>query len=441
MKRIIKSRPYIVKYLHPIKLGTLILGNFLCMNAVYAQEITDSLLYTFGVSGTAGFYSNQSLSTPSSGNVGFFSTGLMLDITKETPIELIQLSATGSGLLNHSFSNNISGKKTEIDIGETQLSLRYNRNLESSSVSFTGAIRSDDIAFLNPLEDFIDPETGEIVIPSDQDALFGQGTRLGSDIGASLTFGNIGRLSTTLQARLSRIDYSDTTSPGLVNSQRWNAGGQLDFGINSITQGILGLNYDRFEAQDAQRPRNRVTLNIGANREFNTGNGGILLNLENNSTTLRRAQLTITRGFSSATDSVDFSLGGTTSNQEGSGIVGQLSFSRTLASQSFGLQVNQQIVVASDDSNRLITLASLNYSYNLSDTSAVSASAIIIRNKRQTTNEYLLEGSLLVNYSKSLAQNWSFNASSSFLGRKPKGQNFVSSTNFSISLSRQWSTR
>ncbi|CUH49067.1 hypothetical protein [Ruegeria atlantica] len=230
-----------------------------CFLPASAQENGAGLVFGFNQSLETD--DNLDLDPVSAGRTTFASTGLSLGFTHETPLDRIGVSA--SGVLRA-----VNGPGAESGWDNQRFQLDYGREGVQSAFGFNASYLQSNIEFLRPLQDFENPD-GEIELPPDLDDLNGTGNRERYRSGLEFELGRDAPIGADFRANYLSLKYTDTTDPGLNDSDRINLDANLYLRFLPFAEGIIGADYRFFDQNDAEQTQ----------RETKTGYAGVNVEL------------------------------------------------------------------------------------------------------------------------------------------------------------------
>lgn len=358
---------------------------------------------SFSLDQRLSFTSNPDLSPTGSKSETLSSTSFTLGFESETPADRIALSA--SGVLR---AGNAVGRSIEID--DKRLNFAYNRTAASGEFKLSAAMRDANIRYLRPLEDFLNPDTGEIELPEDAADLSGSGTRRTTSFSTSLRMGDQARFGVTLKAGLSKVDYIGATSAGLVDNKRQTLGADFRFSIDDLTSLTVALSQQNFTSATTVGTRRTDSLSFALRRELVNGNASLSYSISEKPGNIRSTSLSVGRDFEGATSSFGFTLGTSKTTGGNSNVTGSLRYSRELPNGALNVKLNRGITTASDDTLRLSTLLSASYAHEIGPTDRLSLSASWSENSTPGGGSKSVNSSLGITYSREVLESWDLNA-------------------------------
>lgn len=387
---------------------------------------------SFGIDQRLESSTNQSLTTPAEGTTTLSTTRLSFGLTSETAVDRIALSA--SGVIRAGSGPGLDGNGTTFD--DRRVGLRYTHSAATGEIGLDASLRDDNIRFLRPLEDFLNPDTGEIELPEDLETLEGNGTRRSTAVAGRLRFGDQARLGVTLRASLSQIDYIGAAA-GLADSERLSYGADFRFSINDVTSATLGLTRQDFTSDAAPGTRTTDTLSLGVSREFVNGSGSVSLSIADKPGAIRTTSLSFGRNYETQDSTFGFSLGASRTAGN-SNLTGTLRYSRELPSGAVNLSLSRGVSTSSDDTDRLVTLLSAGYSHEINQNSKLGLTATWSESRQPGGGGSSTNGALGLTYSHALTEDWSLNTGLTHRTRDTATSPAATSNTVFIGLSRRW---
>lgn len=408
--------------------------------ASYSAQAQESdaggVVLTFGVQERFETTSNLGLDVTSRGRTNQANTKLSFGVVSET--QTSRLAFDVSGVLRAAIGPEHSG--TDLSFDGPQLALGYDHSGANATLKLKAGISESDVAYLRPLEDFLD-EDGQVVLPEDLADLTGTGTRRNSALNASVTWGDNAPVGFGLSAGFSALSYSDTTSPGLIDSHRSSLGGSMRFDLSDVTKATIDLKFSRFD-DDAplSKSRDTISLETGLSQEMATGTlTGSLSAAKTEDGT--RLGFTVGRNVDLPDGSLSANLGVSRAATGGANLTGSLGYQRDLPNGQINAQLRRGIGVGNDDTDRLITVLSLGYSHSLSPLSSLSLDLSYAENTVTATDSTVANTSFSATYSHALTEDWGLDLGYRQRIRDADGVGTADSSSVFLSLSRDFTFR
>jgi hypothetical protein len=224
---------------------------------------------------------NRELAPSNPGSSLVSTTGLSFGLRSETRTEQFSLQ----GQLNARLFD-VPNDSRRFRFTGPNLSASYRRDAANSGIALSASYNSDSLAFRRPIDDFLVSlpvvddtglpvldEAGEptfvdvIILPEDEAALLGSGTRTAGSLSGRIDLGREGPIGFTGTASRRTLRYS---VPASGNDSTFDQLGlTLRLRLSPITTGRIVFTASRFDAEDAVRTlRDRIGLRFGVRHEF-----------------------------------------------------------------------------------------------------------------------------------------------------------------------------
>lgn len=360
------------------------------------------LRMTWGIEQRFETDSNSDLDPGGSEDTRQAATRLSFGLTSTTRES--SLSFGTSGLLRIASGPDFAG--TEADLTDPTATIGYTRRSANADLDFSGRYRESDVAFLRPLEDFVDAD-GNLDLPDDLEDLNGNGTRRNLRASLGLSWGRNAPVGFGITGGYSLIDYSNTTSTALVDSRRANAGASLRVEIAPATTATAGLRFATFDDDDpTSSRRNTYGVNLGLSRAVERGSWSVGFNLDDTEDGTQTG-VSLGREIRLPRGSLSTRVGVAAGAEGGVDLTGSLGYSQALSRlSSVSANLTRSITQGSDDTERLLTAVSLGYSHTLSRLSSISVNVLASESEDTASNLATRNASFGVSYSRSLTQDW-----------------------------------
>jgi hypothetical protein len=424
---------------HVLLLGVLPLScaGFVALtaNAQTNGDTSGGVQLTFGVSQRFETADNRALDVVSAGRTNQSATQLSFGATSETRVSSLAFNL--STTLRYA---DTPDDGSEFDVEGPQASLKYARNSANAAFALNASLREQDVEFLRPLEDFLDAD-GNIDLPEDLDDLTGTGTRRSYGLNATLDWGTAGPLGFGVSAGLSALEYSDTTSPGLIDNRRSNLGATVRLRLSGVTSATAELRFSRFDEQDTPTPsRDTITTEVGLTHTLPAGS----LTASVTSTDTEegnRLGFRIGRNFDLPDGTLSASIGATRDEDDETNLTGTLSLSRELPRGQINAQLRRSVASGNDDTTRVLTLISAGYTQTLTPLSSLELNMSYGQSETPGTNVSTADTSLSATYTRSLTEDWGLDLGVSHRVRDSDTSGKADSTSVFLSLNRTFEFR
>lgn len=415
--------------------GSLGLASFSAQAQETGQE-TGGVLLTFRLAERFETTENLGLDVPSQGRTNQATTNLSFGISSET--QASRLAFDVAGVLRAAQGPGHSG--TDFSFDGPKLALSYARSAANATLDLKARLSESDIEYLRPLEDFLD-ENGEIVLPEDLADLTGTGTRRNSGLNAAVSWGNNAPVGFGLSAGFSALSYSNTTSPGLIDSRRTSLGASMRLDLSQVTKATISLKFSRFD-DDVPLSKSRDTISLDTDLSHDLATGKLTGKLSA-ARTEDGTQLgfNIGRIFDLPTGSLTTNLGLTRAASGGTNLTGSLGYRHVLPNGQISAQLRRGVQAGSDDTERLTTALSLGYSQSLSQISSLSLDLSYAESTVTATDSTVANTSFGATYSHALTEDWGLNLGYRQRIRDADGTGKADSSSVFLSLSRDFTFR
>lgn len=324
-------------------------------------------------------------------------------------------------------------------LDNNRIGLDYTRRGATARFGVTASVQESDIAFLRPLEDFV-TEEGVIELPEDLEDLNGTGSRRNTRVGTTLDIGEGGPWGLGLSASYSDISYSDVTSSGLLDSQRWQVGASLRYALNPATQLTVGLGYGEFRDDDPATDT-RETISLSSGLRFARPNGAATVSLGAQDTEDgTRLNLTFGRSLTLPTGSLSTSLGLARSADGDASLSGSLSWQQQVTPvDRIDARFQRSIVGGTDDTDRLVTALSVGYRHELTPVSGLGLDVAWTESETTSTGSTVTNASVAASYNHALTEDWGLSAGYRYRLRDEDGVGDADSNSVFLVLRRNFS--
>ncbi len=387
----------------------------LCALASQAEESpTDLFEMTLDVDQRFGFDTNEGLTPGGEEDTKFATTRLAFGLKTETPIDSLSLNIAS----DFRFKNGPDDPGTEFDVDNSVLDLFYRRDTGGSALTFGTRYRHSDVDSTIPFGSFIDPNTGQIVLPPDLDNLNGDGTRKALSLNGSLDLFKDAPIGLILTARHDLITYDDTADPDLARSERLDLGATVRLTFSPVLQGNINVENYTFDSEDtdmtetfnnstsfgliydasqilqyhgnigysvAEREEGIGIARMTRHKEGVVGSFGAIYEVPNGTispevssvinTNGRRNTFDVGRVYELPNATLSGSLGATRGEANETNVIGSLSFRQMVPTGDINTQFRRYIGNDSEDDERLYTAFTVGYNHNINSVSNILLNA------------------------------------------------------------------
>ena len=396
-----------------------------------AQD-TGGMRLSFGIEARVETASNLGLAVPAEPSTSQGSTRLSFGFLSETQSQ--RLSFDASAALRAASGPNVNA--TQIGLIDPSAALSYRQETASASFGVKGNISEADIAFLRPLDDFVN-EDGEIELPEDLADLTGTGLRRSHGLSADLDWGTNSRVGMGLTAATSGLNYSNA-SPGLFDSRRDSLSARVRLSFSDVTEATFEATASRF-TDDNPTTTLRKTTALEAGLVHSRPNGSLSARL--NSTRTEdgtRTSLSFGRSFDLPQGALSTSLGVTRGVTGNTGLTGTLDYRRDGPNGSLSLGLSRAVEPGNDDTERQVTALRLSYNHALGPKTSLGTSFSYVSSLETATNLGTDNGSLGITLSHQLTPDWTLDTGLRHDLRNEDGVGRANSNSLFLTLRRSF---
>lgn len=406
------------------------------------------MVLTFGLSQTVTATENAGFAENSPGTTLRSSTDLSAALSSDTRDSQLRFSVSTSLLAQQRPNRD----EVDVDVGEPRFGLSYSHQATQGTRLTTRLSYSErDTTFIDPLTDFRDPATGDLLFPEDLIALVDQsGTGIRENFGysASLTFGDDRPFGLELFASGSELSYREATTPELTDSSRAELGVTARFDFTPVTQGTLTVSAEQVDSE--QTDGSIVTTDsttVEAGLTVTRPNGALTFGASATDTQGgTRTGLSFGRTLALPGDvSVSASLG-LTQPAVGDDLffTGQLTYARPLPAGQISARLDRSFGTNADGEEELRTQFSLDASHALTQAATLDMAAAFIATEGTTATGTAASDSVTslgASISYDLTPDWDLSAGVTFETRESADTSARNSSSLSLTLSREFSVR
>jgi hypothetical protein len=383
--------------------------------SLQAEESPASVFeMTLDVDQRFGYDTNQGLTSGGEEDSKFATTQLTFGLKTESPIDSLSFTASS----DFRFINGPDDPGTAFDVDNSALRLNYRRDTGGSALIFGTRYRRSDVDTTLPFSDFIDPNSGQIVLPTDLDKLNGTGTRNDLGFNGSLDLFKDAPFGLILNASHNLLTYSNTTDPSLARTERLNLGATVRLTFSPVLQGNINVEHGTFNSENIGMEKSfnnntsfgliydaspilqyhgnigysvaETTEGIGIARmttrhEGVSGSFGAIIEVPNGTispeisssidTNGRRNTFDVGRVYELPNSSLSGSLGVTRGKANRTNVIGSLSFKKMVPNGDINTQFRRYVSNDSNDDERLYSALSVGYNHNINNASSILLSA------------------------------------------------------------------
>lgn len=390
---------------------------------------------SFGISERLEATRNPGLTSPSDGTR--YRADTRVDMTLSSITRTQSLTFSADAALRAASGPGITDT---YELTRPNVSASYERLGPGSSFTLSARLRSEDIAFLRPLEDFIDDD-GVLVLPEDFQDLYGSGTRRTYGATTGLRFGEDGPLGMGVRAGATVTDYVDA-GPALFDHKRYWATLDTRARLAPGRDLTTTLRYSRSESDDPTVATNDVigadTRLVFARRDGQVSIGGGIEDSINGT----RASASAGWQRQLPDGSLGLTLGATRTISGSLALTGSANLSRTYAFGTVGANVRRSVGEDSSNAERIATGATVNFSRSLTKTTGLSLGADLAQTTSTMTDLSVTNVSLRTSINHQLSPDWNMNLGYSHYWRNDENSSagWVGSDVVFFGISRRFDT-
>lgn len=393
------------------------------------------MLLNFGLSQNVTLIDNQSFAASSPGTTLRTSTDLSFNLSSQTRHSLLSASAVTS----LSGIDGPGGDGFELTAGDPRFTLRYSTSSAASSLSANLGYTEREIAFLDPLTDFRD-EDGNIVFTDDFIDLSGSGIRQSLSYGASLSIRDNRPFGLTFNASVLDLNYTDATTPALIDSTRTTFGVTARLNINDVTTASLGLSHERVETGGNDFETTGLSGNLNISRPNGSLGFGLTATETGGGT---RLGLSFSRAYQLPGDvSMSASIGLTRpAASDDLFFTTTFSYARPLPNGQISARLNRSFGTASDGAEQVQTSLSLSSSHALTPLANLGLNAAFAQTEQTAMDDTTSLASIGATLSYQLSPDWSLSAGVSLESRDSTDTPRAERSSLSVTMARDFSFR
>lgn len=418
---------------------------------------------TFGIESSLSVSDNYTLDTTSPGTSTILDTALSFGYLSETAVDRFAFDA--DGVLR---ASSLPGAGGDVRFDDSSVALSYAREGANSRFSVEAAYSDANLDFLDPFE-FID----------DGVLLSGSGRRAISSAGLNFETGTSAPLGFGIELDHEAINYSDTTDPGLFDSQTDDVALTARMQISPVIEGRVRLSQEDYSAEDlVLTDRTTRALSFGVTYEISPvttldaslgiekiddsvsgadegtfGTLSLTRALANGSAGLEldrsfgseggRTTLSANRAMELPSGTLAFSLGVTKGEADGTGIVGTVDYTQTLPQGELAASLERSVTSSSAGDDVLTTTVALGYSMPATPVSILSFDFdyVAVDDVGSGSTTSTDRSTFRAAYTHELTPDWDLSAGYEHQRLSTEGAGTASSNEIFMTLGREFSIR
>ncbi len=390
------------------------------------EERLPNPLLTFSLSQGLRIERNPDLLPVTSSTEARLVTGLGFGFLSETPIALLEVTATGS--LSLALADEDPG------LDGPALGLRYERSVPSASLSVSAGLRRDDIETISGLGDFATGD-GTVELPADFEDLEGEGVRRSAALAGALTLRDDRPFGIELSASAEAVDYEDVTAEDLADFWRIDAAARFRFDVNAVTQVRAGL---RGSILDEDGEERETTLGADLEGTVERPDGSVFarLSLEESEDGLI-GTISAGRFLERPLGTISGELGLTRDADGDLFLTGRADVSREFVNGTLAASLGQS-VGSDDDEEELTTTLSVAWTQEIAPLTGLSIDALYNDVRGLDIDEEERDIELGVTLTRQITSDWSLAVSYRHRRSDESGTGWVSGDSLFVGLSRSF---
>lgn len=210
-----------------------------------------------------------------------------------------------------------------------------------------------------------------------------------------------------LRAAYTLVDYSDTTSTGLFDTERLDLGADVRLDLAPDRRLTLGVGYSLFDTDDPTSGRRETVsfdTGIAVDRPLGTLSLGFDVDHVEEGT---RYALNAGLRRELPLGAIDLTIGVARGTSGGTAVVGSAAISRRMPLGTLGAQLRRSYSSGSDDTERLVTAISANWGQQLTPLAGLSLDLAYIETNDSVTDQSVTSATLGATFSYTLTPDWS----------------------------------
>ena len=398
---------------------------------VFAQDDAGGLRMTLDLSQRFETSDNLALDPTSAGRTTQATTNLSFGLMSETRTQRLAFDVSGALRFADGPGTSSNG------FTDPQFGLSYTRTAATARLSFNASLREDDLEFLRPLEDFLNPD-GSIDLPDDLADLTGTGTRRNTSADLALNWGDGGPLGFGISAGINDLNYIQS-SAGLIDSRRTTLGANVKLRLDPATDLSLGLRQSHF-TDDAGDDSDTLGFDAAITRARPNGSISATFLAEDSGDGTRLGlsfgrSLDLPRGSLSATLGLGRSAAGKTY------ATGNLALTQDLPRGQFTASLQRGFSAGSNDSETVVTSLALGYNQSLTPLTSFGVTLRHGDSTQTVTGISTRNTALSASITHALTEDWGLTAGYTQSFRDEDGVGNASSGTAFLTLDRDFSLR
>ncbi len=419
---------------HMAVLSTLGLGlGYMVVSSSIAWAQDDAVagpLFSIGLDQRLESSSNAGLSVNPAGRTLQSNTQLSFGLTDETARNAFALTgSTGLRIVDRAGTSD-----TDVSVADPRIALSYARIGATSRLDIQTGLRINDLTFLRPLTDFINPD-GTLELPTDFADLRGSGTRQALNFDATLSLREDAPFGLVLAVGVTDLDYTDVTDPELTDNTRSDVTVTARLDITEVAQATIGLTYATYEDTD----ETNATLGLASGLTITRPDGALRFSLGLDETDAGiRTSVGVGRDLDLPNGALSFDLGTVRGADGDVDLTGALSVTHDFALGRATASLRQNLATGSGDTEELQTSLSLGFARELTPLASLDLGLAYVSSQDTGTGDTTDNASLSASLGYALTTDWTLNIGYRFESRDEDGVGQAQNNTVFLGLSRDF---
>lgn len=433
--------------------------------AVAQEDTPGGTTLTFGIETSLSVSDNYNLATTAPGTSTILDTTLSFGYLSETANDRFAFDIDGVVR-----ASDIPGVGGDVRFDDVNAALSYTREGANSRFSVTTGYNRVNLDFLDPFE---------LANLTDASLITGSGTRLSRTARLIFETGTSGPLGFGVELGTEAIGYSNTTDPGLFDSQTDDIALTSRLRLSPVAEGRVRLSQEEYGADDlANTDRTTRALSFGVAYELSAvttldviigtskideaasgtsrgsfgtatltralanGTAGVILDrsfgIEGGRTTL-----SANRSMDLPSGTLAYSLGVTRGELGGTEVIGSVAYSQTLPRGTLTASLDRSVDSTDAGNDELTTTANLGYVMALSPLANLSLQLdyVAVDDAGSGTVTGTNRSAFRAEYSRELTPDWDLSAGYEHQREATAGSGTAKSNTVFLTLGRDFSIR
>ena len=442
------------------------------------QEAPGGLTLTFGISSSIRANDNLGLDDPSPGTTTLWDNRLSFGLLNQTATDTFSFDIDGVLRLSDT-----PATSDGFDADDYSTGLGYIREGANSRLETSARYSQVDLSFADPIRLILEDINDDGVI-DDNDLIIDDGTRRRGAFDFEFETGLNDPFGFGVILEYDLLRYSDTTDPGLFDSDTYSAEVFTRFRLSPVAQGRVAISHEMYEAEDVtqeERETNDVSFgliyalnpvttldttlgyrdieettnvptviseeglfgSIGLTRDLANGTAGVNLNSDL-TITGRRHTLSVSRAMELPTGAFAASIGA--SHSEGSDdtdLIGALEYIHELPRGAISVSLARDAITDDEGDDTDNTSAGVAYTTELTRLSSLMLEFDFVQVEDVTLGmtDTREAATFRATYTRDLTRDWDIAFGYEYRTLDETGANFRDSNEIFVTLEREFTIR